>query len=239
MNKKHPLIIIFTLFLAIVFFFISLGGCERKNSDADDPAYSETGERILYERDLKKLVKEGYYVVVDKDEKDIFIHEDLYSKDYNILIDLAMIKSVALGETLYTEDEATFGTERYIEEVHPTDHRAYQDFLMTEIQLLDPSYFDSQDRYRDNYNRAEAMDKNRTIDEMIAFIDRYPESKWISRAFSYIEYQLCVAQKNPEEALTLYESIKEEHPEFEKVQTIADVYIERAHRYQKEYQKNS
>ncbi|MCE1246749.1 MAG: hypothetical protein LWY06_08905 [Firmicutes bacterium] len=234
MKIRMPAALIAVVY-ALFCIFLCISGCHSGGSakQGDD---EDTGKKVLYERDLKKLVREGNFVAVDKDEKDVFIQEDIYSTDYGIIADLTMIKSEAMGVPLYTEDIGTFGDKVYIEEFNPTDRKAHQDFLITETQLLDPSYYSGQKYLEENVNRAEAMDKERTVPEMLDFIDRYPDSKMASRAISYIEYQLCAVKKDPLEAIKLYKEIKKKYPDKKQLNEILDEYIKRANEYLEKYE---
>jgi hypothetical protein len=222
---------------ALLCTLFCISGCDYfKGTSGKQIDDAPGGQKVLYERNLKKLVKEGHFVTVDKNEKDVFIQEDIYSTDYGIIADLTMIKSEAIGVPLYTEDIGTFGDKVFIEEFHPTDRKAYQDFLMTETQLLDPAYFSQQQYLDENINRAEALDKERTVPEMIDFIDRYPASRMVSRAISYIEYQVCAVKKDPLEAIKIYKEIKKKYPDNKQLNEIVDEYIKRANEYLEKYE---
>lgn len=221
------------LTITIIIMFLFQSGCENLNREKD--IQPEKGEKLLYERNLKDLVRKGYFVLVDENESDRFIQEDIYSTDYGILLDLSMIKAETMGVPLYTENNSSLGGKSFVERIHPTDRRAKQTFLMIETSLLDPSYFNQKKHLDDNFNRAEAMDKEETVAEMVGFIDSFPDSKWTSRAFSYIEYVLCAYKRDPDSALKMYEEIKNRHNDNTLLKEIADKYIERAYQYKQRY----
>ena len=232
MKKEIPSSVL-AILLTTIMMFIFYTGCEPGSKKTDKP--TGESEKLLYERNLKDLVRKGYFVLVDEKESDRFIQEDIYSNDYGILLELSMIKAETMGTPLYTENIRTLGTEDYIERIHPSDRKAKQNFRMIETKLLDPSYFD-QKKYLDNtFNRAEAMNKEKTLDEMLKFIDAFPDSKWVSPAISYIEYILCAYQKDPAKALKVYKEIKKKHADKKQLNEIIDVYIERAHQYKTQY----
>ncbi|MCD4785611.1 MAG: hypothetical protein K8T10_17450 [Candidatus Eremiobacteraeota bacterium] len=237
-NRKCEILLVVLLFF--VMFFSSVGCSNRPPVDetqrdvrkVPEKTKSPEGRRV-FERNLKKLVKEGHYVLVDKNESDILISEDIYSRDYGILEELAKIKSENLGIPLFTENIGTLGGNSFIEKVHPTDRKAYQDFLITETQLMDPSYFSKKYYLNSDYNRAEAMDKKRTVKEMIAFIGRYPESRMTHRAISYIEYQMCLVKKDPDGAIKIYKRISDKYKDAPGIQKSLEEYEKRAVRYKK------
>lgn len=242
MRRYFALLLKILSLSCIICLFLSTG-CEKARESVQVIRHigkppDKARKKVLYERDLKKLAGEGNYVLVDKDEKDIFIQEDLYSPDYSTIIDLGRIKAEGMGVSLFTEDAATLGSGKFIEEINPIDRKAYHDFLMTETMLLDPVYFNEKKYLNEenyNVNRAEAMDKGRTVDEMVDFIDRYPESKMIDRAFSYLEFQVCVVQKNPDGAIQIYEKIKEKHKDKLRLILVANEYIKRARENRENY----
>jgi len=235
-NQKY---VIYIIILFIPMFFCS--GCtdrprvveQKGDSQKDKLKIKSKGEKRVFERDLKKLVNEGHYVVVDKNESDILISEDLYSKDYGMLEELARIKSENLGIPLFTENIGTLGENTFIEKIHPTDRKAYQDFLITETQLMDPSYFSKKYYLNSDYNRAEAMDKERTVNEMIAFIDRYPQSRMTHRALSYIEYQMCLVKNDPDSAIRIYKKLSGKYKDIPGIRKSLKEYEERARKYEK------
>jgi len=230
--KKEVHSFITALVMCFILLFIFQVGCDEKKKDMPP----ETGDRLLYERNLGSLVKKGHFVAVDQNESDRFIQEDIYSMDYGILLELTMIKSESMGIPLYIEDARTLGKEGHIERIDPTDRKARQDFLITETRLLNPSYFSQKKFLDDTYNRAEAMDKKRTLNEMIRFVKEYPHSKWASRAISYIEYQLCAVQKDPDMALKVYEKIKKNSKDNKQLSEILDFYIRRVPEYKRLYE---
>lgn len=221
------------LTISLFILFLLQAGCETWNKDKEKE--TEKGEKLLYERNLKDLVRKGNFVLVDENESDRFIQEDIYSTDYGILLDLSMIKAETMGVPLYTENISSLGNKSYVERIHPSDRKAKQTFLMIETSLLDPSYFDQKKYLDNNFNRAEAMNKNETVAEMTNFIDAFPDSKWTSRAFSYIEYVLCAYKKDPDSALKTYEEIKIRNKDNVMLKEIADKYIERAYQYKQRY----
>lgn len=221
------------LTISLIIMFLLQAGCETWNKESEKQP--KEGEKLLYERNLKDLVRKGYFVLVDENESDRFIQEDIYSTDYGILLDLSMIKAETMGIPLYTENASSLGRKSYVERIHPTDRKAKQTFLMIETSLLDPSYFDQKKYLDNNFNRAEAMNKKQTVEEMVRFIDDFPDSKWSSRAFSYIEYTLCAYKKDPDSALKMYEEIKNKHNDNTLLKEIADKYIERAYQYKQRY----
>ena len=221
------------LTISLFVMFLFLAGCDAlKKEEETQP---KEGKKLLYERNLKDLVRKGYFVLVDENESDRFIQEDIYSTDYGILLDLSMIKAETMGIPLYTENVSSLGSKSYVERIHPTDRKAKQTFLMIETSLLDPSYFDQKKYLDNNFNRAEAMNKKETVGEMLNFIDGFPDSKWTSRAFSYIEYTLCAYKRDPDSALKIYEEIKKKHNDNTLLKEIADKYIERAYQYKQRY----
>lgn len=236
---KKPLML-----LAAVVILFSLAGCEGKPAVKPDgpsitPIGGAPGEKVLFERDLKKLTDQRYYVAVDKNESDIFIQEDIFGKDLSEVEDMTRIKSEALGMPMYIEDYRTFGKPAYVLEIHPSDRRATQDFYITETSLINPEYFTKKHYLDNNINRAEALDKKRTVTEMTEFIRRFPNSIWVPRAISYIEYHLCAVQRKPKEAIDLYTKLKKEYPENHKLISTLDDYIKRAEDYREQYRKEA
>ncbi len=221
------------LIISLLVMFLLQASCGNLNKESEKQPGE--GEKLLYERNLKDLVRKGNFVLVDENESDRFIQEDIYSTDYGILLDLSMIKAETMGIPLYTENLSSLGGKSYIERIHPTDRKAKQTFLMIETSLLDPSYFEQKKYLDNNFNRAEAMNKKETVNEMVNFIDGFPDSKWTSRAFSYIEYILCAYKKDPDSALKIYEEIKNKHKDNTLLKEIADKYIERAYQYKQRY----
>lgn len=237
-SKNYHRYFLFGFLLFIFMFFL---GCEKftgspvssPTPQVSSPQPKDT-EKLLFERDLKSLVNKGYFVAVDKNESDKFIQENIYSKDSQVVENLARIKSESLGISLFIEDKSTLGNSDYIIKVHPTDRKATQSFFLLESQLLDPSYFKKKE-YLDNINRAEAMDKQKTVPKMMDFIRKYPDSIWVPRAISYIEYQLCAVQKNPDLAILKYRQLEKEFPGKKELLQILDDYEKRALQYREKY----
>ena len=75
----------------IVILICLIGGCKGRKNPSNETS-SHKRERILFERDLKNLVKQGYFVVVDKNESDAYIQENLFGKDLQMVESLARIK---------------------------------------------------------------------------------------------------------------------------------------------------
>lgn len=187
--------------------------------------------RRLFEKDLAAKLNRGLLVVVDEEESDRYIQEDLSTHDLTKALTFARLKSEVLERALFIEDKLTFGSEASVARVNPTDRKAWQELTLLEMDLK-RDFARKNPKNQKGYLEASALDPKRTPEAMVAFIDRYPDSQVASTALAHLEYALCVAQKNPQRALAVYDKLAKRHPDQAYLLGLLPEYRSRALQYQ-------
>ncbi|MGI5844377.1 MAG: hypothetical protein ACOX9B_09405 [Candidatus Xenobium sp.] len=187
--------------------------------------------RRLFEKDLVAKINRDLLVVVDEEESDRYIQEDLSTHDLSKALTFARLKSEVLERALFIKDKSTFGTKDSVAQVNPTDRKAWQELTLLEMDLK-RDFARKNPKDLKGYLEASALDPKRTPEAMVAFIDRYPDSQVASTALAHLEYALCVAQKNPQRALAVYDKMAKRHPDQAYLLGLLPDYCNRARQYQ-------
>jgi tetratricopeptide (TPR) repeat protein len=187
--------------------------------------------RRLFEKDLVAKLNRDLLVVVDEEESDRYIQEDLSTHDLSKALTFARLKSEVLERALFIKDKSTFGTKDSVAQVNPTDRKAWQELTLLEMDLK-RDFARKNPKNLKGYLEASALDSKRTPEAMVAFIDRYPDSQVASTALAHLEYALCVAQKNPQRALAVYDKMAKRHPDQAYLLGLLPDYCNRARQYQ-------
>lgn len=198
----------------------------------------DRGEKRLFEKDLESRVQSGQLVVVDKAESDRYIHEDLSTHDLTKALTFARLKSEVLEQPLFIENEETFGEDDNVAQVNPTDRKAWHELTLLELDLKDEFARTHPDDLP-GYLEEAALDPQRTPAAMVDFIDRYPDSNLVSTALAHLEYTLCVARKDPRQAMAVYGDLAERHPEQRYLVGLLPEYQARAVEYLQHYRQQA
>ncbi len=189
----------------------------------------------LFEKDLKARLNQGKLVVVDQDESDRFIQEDLSTHDLTVALTFARLKSEALERPLLIENKDTFGQAESVARINPTDRKAWHELTLLEMDLKS-DYARKNPRDLKGYLEESALDPKRTPEAMVAFIDRYPESQVSATALAHLEYCLCVAERDPDRALAVYDKLAGRHADQEYLVNLLPGYRARAREFKKAYE---
>ncbi|MCR5660969.1 MAG: hypothetical protein K6G50_02440 [bacterium] len=187
--------------------------------------------RTMFAKDMQKELSKGKLVVVDKDESDQYIQEDISTHDLAKALTFARLKSEVLEQPLYIENQKTFGKkEDSLAEVHPTDHKAWRELTILEMDLKD-KYEKEHPQDIAGYREQKALDPDKTPQAMKEFIEEYPDSHMVAVALSHIEYCLCIAKKDPEAAIKIYNEIGNKFKDKPYLMKLLPEYKKRAETY--------
>lgn len=182
---------------------------------------------VLFSKDLKERVRQGHLVIVDKDESDKFIQEDLATHDLITALTFARYKSEVLEQPLYIESAATLGKKDTVAKVEPSDRQAWQHLVLLEIDLKS-KYEKQHPNDLDGYMSEKALDAKRVPAAMQEFIGQYPDSYVVTTALAHIEYSLCSASKNFDQAVAIYDKLAQKYPNSDVLAQYLPEYRQRA-----------
>ncbi len=217
--------------LKILLAFAAILWVAQAVFDPVDHGPARDRPRRLFEKDLAAKLNRGLLVVVDAEESDRYIQEDLSTHDLTKALTFARLKSEVLERPLFIEDKQTFGTEASVARVNPTDRKAWQELTLLEMDLK-RDFARRHPKDTKGYLEASALDPKRTPEAMVTFIDRYPDSQVASTALAHLEYALCVALKDPQRALAVYDKLASRHADQAYLLGLLPEYRNRARQYQ-------
>ena len=163
-----------------------------------EPARLSTTKSRLFDRGmdgtLQRYLAQGYYVAVERHDdgtlSNRLIYEDMMSKDFTAVQELARIKSENLEKPLFIIGGSP---PQVMDRVNPEDRKARREYMMLVWTLKQESL----DWSRQRYLSRDALEPHRTVVAMSRFIESYPNSRMVGSALKDMRHACYVGLQDP------------------------------------------